>query len=202
MANFYRKVINRLRYLKDNSYDNLMSIILRIHYRNYGIKLGENVKFLGNPSFNIRGNGKLVINNNCRFRSRPRSNALGINHPCIITVLGDDISVTIGENCGFSGVSITAEIGVEIGNNLLCGANVTIADTDFHVKDSRSGDPQKVVIKDNVWIGMNTVVLKGVTIGENTLIGANSIVTKDIPENVIATGSPCKVIKQMKDATQ
>jgi acetyltransferase-like isoleucine patch superfamily enzyme len=47
-----------------------------------------------------------------------------------------------------------------------------------------------------VWLGINCIVLKGVTIGENSLIGANSVVTKVIPANVIAAGNPCKVIKK------
>jgi acetyltransferase-like isoleucine patch superfamily enzyme len=48
-----------------------------------------------------------------------------------------------------------------------------------------------------VWIGINTVILKGITIGKNTVIGANSLVVKDIPANVIAGGNPCKVIKPL-----
>ncbi len=197
MLNFYRIIINKLIYYKDTTIGGLHNVFLRFHYRCYGIKLGQKIKFYGSPKFNIRGTGKLIIGNNCRFRSRYGSNALGLNHPCMISVLGDKVKIEIGNNCGFSGNSIIAEVGVEIGNNLLCGANAIITDTDFHGKDFRSGPPKKVIIKDNVWIGMNSVILKGVTIGENSLIGANSVVTKSIPANVIATGSPCKVIKQL-----
>jgi acetyltransferase-like isoleucine patch superfamily enzyme len=57
------------------------------------------------------------------------------------------------------------------------------------------GDP--VTIEDNVWLGMNVIVLKGVTIGKNSMIAANSVVTKDIPENVLAGGYPCKVIRSL-----
>ena len=53
----------------------------------------------------------------------------------------------------------------------------------------------EIIIGNNVWIGMNCVIMRGVTIGENAVIGANSVVTKNIPANVIAAGSPCKVIK-------
>jgi acetyltransferase-like isoleucine patch superfamily enzyme len=56
-----------------------------------------------------------------------------------------------------------------------------------------------VIIHDNVWIGLNTVVLKGVEIGENAVIGANSLVTNSIPANVIAGGNPCKVLKIKKE---
>jgi maltose O-acetyltransferase len=56
-----------------------------------------------------------------------------------------------------------------------------------------------VTIGDNVWLGGNVVVNPGVTIGQNTIIGAGSVVTKDIPSNVIAAGNPCKVIREITD---
>jgi len=56
---------------------------------------------------------------------------------------------------------------------------------------------KKVVVEDNVFIGMDCVVLKGVTIGKNSVIGAGSIVTKDIPRNCIASGIPAKVIRMI-----
>ena len=52
---------------------------------------------------------------------------------------------------------------------------------------------------DNVWIGGNTVILPGVTIGNNVVIGAGSVVSKDIPDNMIAVGNPCKVIREITD---
>ncbi|WP_344910033.1 DapH/DapD/GlmU-related protein [Amphibacillus indicireducens] len=54
-------------------------------------------------------------------------------------------------------------------------------------------------IRNNVWIGANSVVLPGVTIGDNTVIGAGSVVTKDIPANVVAVGSPCRVMREIND---
>ena len=95
-------------------------------------------------------------------------------------------------------MSIVSGCSVTIGDNVLCGANVTIGDRNNHEKTFAEFKPSPVSIGDNVWIGMNSVVMKGVSIGENTIIGANSIVTKSIPANVIAVGSPCKVIKERK----
>ena len=54
-----------------------------------------------------------------------------------------------------------------------------------------------VHIGENVWIGANAVVLPGVTIGDNSVIGAGSVVTKDIPANVIAVGNPCRVLREI-----
>lgn len=56
-----------------------------------------------------------------------------------------------------------------------------------------------IVIADNVWLGSNVVVFGGVSIGENSVIGAGSIVTKDVPANVVAYGNPCKVVRTVND---
>ena len=65
--------------------------------------------------------------------------------------------------------------------------------------DPRSGKCKPIIIEDNVWLGINSSVLKGVTIGKNSVIGAGSVVTKNIPANVIAAGNPCRVIKKIEE---
>jgi acetyltransferase-like isoleucine patch superfamily enzyme len=113
----------------------------------------------------------------------------------MISTQTKNANLTIGNNCGFSGTVIAAFKKIKIGNNVRCGANALITDSDWHLDDPRSGNSADVVIEDNVWIGEGVKVLKGVIIGENSLIGAGSVVTKSIPANVVAAGNPCKVIK-------
>ncbi|MBC8035153.1 MAG: acyltransferase [Chitinophagaceae bacterium] len=117
----------------------------------------------------------------------------------MISTLGSPFSarITIGESCGFSGTVIGAFRSITIGNNVRCGANTLITDSDWHADDLRSGEPASVEIEDNVWLGVNSVVLKGVTIGANTIIGANSVVTRSIPSNVVAAGNPCRIIREL-----
>lgn len=55
------------------------------------------------------------------------------------------------------------------------------------------------MIEDNVWIGANVTINQGVTIGKNTIIGSGSVVTKSIPENVIAAGNPCRVLREITE---
>lgn len=184
-------------------------IIQKIHFymgkRNilyaywWGIKIGYNVSFDGKCHFERFPGSKITIGNHCQFRSRKNSNLIGINRPCSISTLKSrhNATIEIGNNCGFSGTVIGAFKRIEIGNNVRCGANTLITDSDWHLDDPRSGKSSDVVIGDNVWLGVNSVILKGVTIGKNTVIGANSVVTKNIPENVIAAGNPCRVIKNL-----
>lgn len=72
----------------------------------------------------------------------------------------------------------------------LISANHVIDNYDEWTEDS------PIQIGNNVWIGMNSVILPGVKIGDNVAIGANSVVTKDIPLNTIAAGNPCKKVKE------
>ncbi|MBN2789758.1 MAG: acyltransferase [Candidatus Delongbacteria bacterium] len=141
----------------------------------------------------------MEIGNNCSFRSDQASNLVGINRKCIINTIYRNSEIIIGDNCGFSGTVISAAKSIRIGKDVLCGANTTITDFDWHGVEPEerrtSPEPKEVVIEDNVWLGLNSIVLKGVTIGKNSVIGANSVVTKDIPANVVAGGNPCKVIR-------
>lgn len=172
----------------------LSSARCKIKMRLLGIKYGSNTLFRGNAIIWKSPNGKIEIGNNAVFNSSSRFNFRGINHECILQTKGPGI-IQIGDNCGFSGVSIVSSKSVLIGNDVLCGTNVIIGDRNDHEDRYPQFIPENVIIGNNVWIGMNSVVLKGVHIGDNVIIGANSVVTKDIPSNSIAVGVPCKVIK-------
>lgn len=189
-----------LSHLIDESYRKYKFFIgkrYRIVSKWWGVKLGENVQFYGRIYLKKIPGSKILVGNNCRFLSNPFSNQIGINRACMISTLTKNAVIEIGDNCGFSGVVIGSFRSIKIGNNLKCGANTTITDSDWHLDDPRSGIPASIFIGDNVWIGVNCIVLKGVSIGNNTVIGAGSVVTKSIPENVIAAGNPCKVIKYL-----
>lgn len=161
-----------------------------------GVKLQKGCRFYGVPHFNRHPFSKIIIGKDCTFRSDHTSNLIGVNHQCIISTHSGEAIIAIGNNCGFSGVTIGAAKEIRIGNNVLCGANSVITDFDWHL-DISGTHPEAVIIHDNVWIGLNAVILKGVEIGKNSVIGANSIVVKSIPANVIAGGNPCKVLKEM-----
>ena len=90
---------------------------------------------------------------------------------------------------------------IYVGDNTMIGPNVTIATAghpiDPALRDVQAQFNMEVHIGRNVWIGGGCVLLPGVSIGDNTVIGAGSIVTKDIPANVVAYGNPCRVIREI-----
>lgn len=101
----------------------------------------------------------------------------------------------------FPGISpgcyIAGRNGITIGDNFRSGPNVGLISANHAIDDyEKHLKTPPIIIGDNVWIGMNSVVLPGITIGDNVIIGAGSIVTKDIPNNVIAVGNPCRIIKE------
>ena len=91
--------------------------------------------------------------------------------------------------------------GIEIGNGVLIGHNVTLAtlNHDERPEFRQNIYPKPIKIGDNVWIGSNATILQGVIIGDGAIIGANAVVTKDVPENMVVAGIPAKIIKKIKE---
>ena len=98
-------------------------------------------------------------------------------------------------------LTILDEARVTIGDDCFIGPNVSIYtachSTDPVERNSRREWAEPVSIGDNVWIGGSVTILPGVTIGNNVTIGAGSVVTKDIPDNVVAVGNPCRVVRSI-----
>jgi len=132
--------------------------------------------------------------------------------------VGENGQCTIGDFTLLNGALIMAEDKIDIGSHCLVSWNVGIADSDFHplepaqrLIDAQAlapffkDRPQRpklrtapVIISDNVWIGMNATILKGVTIGENSVVAAGSVVTKSVPANVVVAGNPAIIVKQFQ----
>lgn len=112
--------------------------------------------------------------------------------------------ITIGNDVWINNnfVIVSEGEGIEIGDKTLIGINVEIIDTnshDLHPSRRTSGAPEtkKVIIGKNVFIGANVKILKGVTIGDNSVIANGALVSKSVPENVVAGGFPAKVIRSL-----
>jgi acetyltransferase-like isoleucine patch superfamily enzyme len=124
---------------------------------------------------------------------------------------------SVGDFTLLNGALIMAEELIEIGSHCLVSWNVGIADSDFHplapaqrIIDAHALAPffknrpprpeirtAPVIISDNVWIGMNAVILKGVTIGEHSVVAAGAVVTKSVPANVVVAGNPAVITKHL-----
>lgn len=157
-----------------------------------------------------------------KFRSRdPRALVLGDHVSCYSGcsfALGERGTCSIGDFTLLNGAIIMAEERIEIGSHCLIAWNVGIADSDFHPISpaERRADAEAlapyfkdkpdrpslvaapVVIADNVWIGMNAIILKGVTIGDNSVVAAGAVVSKPVPANVVVAGNPAVVVREIR----
>lgn len=168
------------------------------------VSFGKNILFHGKPIITMAFNSTIKIGDNVVICSISERTALGTNHPVILRTIKQNASLSIGRDTGISGATICAATSIQIGKGCLIGANAVIMDTDFHPIDSphRRYDQEnistaKIDIKDNVFIGYNAIILKGVTIGENSVVAAGSIVTQDVPENVVVAGNPAIIINKL-----
>ena len=113
-------------------------------------------------------------------------------------------NIEVGENF-FANFGLTIlDVGkVTIGDNAQIAPNVSIytAGHPIHPDSRNSGYEYgiPITIGNNVWIGGNTVILPGVSIGDNVVIGAGSVVAKDIPDNMLAAGNPCRIIREITE---
>ncbi len=139
------------------------------------------------------------------INSSPTSNMLGLwQRTIIIARYGGNIE--IGDGFGISGTTIYSTFSIKIGKNATIGANCKIIDNDFHPINPeyrRLGLNQQymkrapIYIGDNCFIGMNSIILKGTTIGNNVVVGAGSVVSGKYPDNCIIAGNPAKIIRQI-----
>jgi acetyltransferase-like isoleucine patch superfamily enzyme len=127
----------------------------------------------------------------------------------------EDVSISIGDRVFISG-SLIAAHHIKIGDDVLIAWGVTLMDQDAHsisfskrAKDAvdwRAGKKDwshvktaPIVISDKAWIGFNSIILKGVTIGEGAVVGAGSVVTKNVPAWTIAAGNPACIIREIPE---
>jgi len=122
---------------------------------------------------------------------------------------GPNAMITIGDDCYFANAAITCELAITIGDRVIACMGSTIADCDFHPIDpaeriadtiaiapggDRSLRPhmgsKAVTIGNDVWIGPNAAILKGVTIGDGAVIAAGAVVTSDVPPGACVAGNP------------
>ena len=172
--------------------------------RRSGVQMGKGIVLWGCPIVSRAAGSTIQIGDRVVLCSRSPMTALGVSHPVILRTMSQGARIVIGNDVGMSGGTICAAQSVTIGEGALLGANVTIADTDFHPTASTARRYSRkdvaiapIQIEENVFVGTGCFVLKGVTIGANSIIGAGSVVTKSIPANVIAAGNPCRPVKHI-----
>jgi acetyltransferase-like isoleucine patch superfamily enzyme len=169
-----------------------------------GVYIGENSVITGQLAFK-------------RFHSR-RDPAMVVGAQCTLDgthfATGEDGYLEIGKFCYLTDVILLCEMELRIGSYVAIGWNTTIADTDFHpiapalrIADAVACSPlgkgrrrppiekRPVTIEDDVWIGPNATILKGVRIGAGALVEPGSLVTRDVPAGARVMGNPATTVE-------
>lgn len=189
---FIRTVFLYLQYLKCR-----MKYRKRICFRGFSV-----IYALKGSSITFPTSGKKV-----NIFSHPFSNMIGLPQCCIIVAkFGGKINIE--EGVCMSGCTIYSMDSIQIGKNTDIGSGCKIIDNDFHPLPYSQRHPveqlyklkkRPIMIGEGCFIGVNSIILKGSTLGKNVVVGAGSVVSGTFPNNVIIAGNPAKIIKENKE---
>jgi NDP-sugar pyrophosphorylase family protein len=164
------------------------------------------LRVTGRVHWDLDPYAELHLGDEVRINSGPLINLIGGHRITIIGLLRG-ARLAIGRGTGLSGCTIVCMSSIEIGADVLIGGGVIIVDSDMHaLKPADRSDATRVrtapvSIGDRVFIGMDTIILKGVSIGSDAVIGAGSVVRNDIPAGEIWGGNPARRIGREGDAS-
>ena len=180
------------------------NLSIRFNKLIYGKRL--NVKFpfkvWGSIRFLMLGTGTITIGKNFHAVSSRKRAVFTLFSPCHLTVIGN-AEIVIGDHVGLNGNTIAARCKISIGENTMIGPNTMIIDHDGHqawppeARWTNSGNSKEIIIENDVWIGMNCIILKGVKIGSGSVIAAGSVVISDLESNAVYGGNPARKIKSL-----
>ncbi len=174
----------------------LRLIALKLQLRRHGVRFGNKIR--GNNVF-LANRGRIELGNNVGLTSFPDGD---ISRTGLSTHTAEAV-IRIGDRSKLNGTVIHARESVTIGSWCLFGPGTVIIDNDSHPpvldRQARRGPPGSAPVKlgDNVWIGMRSLITKGVSIGDNAIVAAHSVVTRDVPANTLVAGNPARIIREL-----
>lgn len=172
-----------------------VSIIFKIFYKiRYGSRISFGKNVVVDHKLLLRGPGKLINGDNVNLWTHHERNEFH--------TYAREATIHIGDRSRMNGISIHCKKSVTIGKDCLSGS-CTLLDTDFHsIYFEKRNDPEAVaskpiVVGDKVWLGGQSAVLKGVTIGEKAIVAFRAVVSKDVAAQAVVAGNPAQVVKML-----
>lgn len=187
-------------------YSKISGILIKTYiklFKRSTIHISKGVTFYKAPYIKVIKSCNLSLGENVVIGSdKKRYHSFMYSHTKII-IDRPNAKITIGSNTRLKGVLLHAYKNVQIGKNCLIAANTQIIDGGGHdlcmdhpeLRYQTLGDAKPIIIEDNVWIGINCIILPGSFIGEGTIVGAGSVVRGELKSRSIYAGNPVKLIK-------
>ncbi len=180
----------------------------RRRLRHAGVEVSTRARLMGLPIVSRCDDSRIMIGDDVVLCSHSRWTALGVAHPVVLRTLRAGALLAIGRGTGISGGSFCAAVSIRIGERCLLGADVLIADTDFHALDPARRETgwddiacAPIDIGDDVFIGARAVILKGVRIGDGAVVGAGAVVTRSVPAHAVVAGNPAAIVRSRERGT-
>ncbi|HQY51098.1 MAG TPA: acyltransferase [Ignavibacteria bacterium] len=177
-----------------------MKIVLILN----GVKYGNGIKVFGLPR--IENKGTVTLGNNMRLISAKCGYNSGNIAGGVFLRTSKSGNIVTGDEVYLNGTSIISEESITLGNRIMIGANTVIMDTNSHnvpyknrLKRWDKIRRKAVVIEDDVWIGANCFIMKGVRIGKGSIIGAGSVVNNEVKPFSIYAGNPAVFVKKIEE---
>jgi acetyltransferase-like isoleucine patch superfamily enzyme len=166
-----------------------------------GVRIGEGLRIRGLPLLRPISDGGIVLGRKCRLYSGDLLDLSPVTHRVILANNAPGARIVLGDDVRLSGTYMMCRREIRVGSHVNIGPNAYIVDNDGHPLDPdrrRADDPDvasaAVIIGDDVFIGANATILKGVEIGDGAVIGAGAVLVSSVPARCIAAGNPAKVI--------
>lgn len=184
----------------------LRTIFLFLNYLKYRLKYKDNIWFRGFAVIYAEKGSSITFSKVGRSNifSHPFSNMIGLSQRCIIVArMGGKIN--IGSHVCMSGCTLYSIDSITVGGHTDIGSGCKIIDNDFHPLSYSQRSPverldlvkhRPITIGEGCFIGANSIILKGTTLGKNVVVGAGSVVCGSFPNNVIIAGNPARIIKE------
>ena len=171
-----------------------------VHLLTHNVSIGKNVTVdFGTKIYN--NSNKITIGDNVYLRSIKKGYQAGMPFPTTLLIDVAGASIEIGDQSRINGVYIHAQKKIVIGKMCVIASGVNIIDSNGHIlysadRTKKERDlPEEIIIGNNVWVGVNSIILKGTKIGDNSVVGAGSVVKGTYPENSLIVGNPATVVK-------
>jgi len=199
-----RTIINIFIFLYRVIYEKVSTLRAKITFFIYGIECGKRIKVRGNLYIQMNNSGSLKVESDVRINSSFGSNPIASACKTSFCIRGG--RMRIGERSGISNSFFVCTKEIIIGKDVMIGSGCQFFDNDFHslISKYRVGEERNdslvnkksIIVEDKVFIGSNSIILKGSRIGEGAIVGAGSVVCGTIPAYEIWAGNPAKFIRK------